>query len=383
VERLLSLGYLSGSVPASETAGVTIYEPEEAWEGLSFFTSGHGPVAILADMNGRVLHTWEYDFWDVWPDFDVPKNNIDTQFWRRAYLFENGDVLAIYDWLGMIKIDKDSNLLWAHPGLCHHDLYVAHDGRIHVLEQEAHVVPRIHRTKPILEDFIAILSPSGEVVRRFSLLEAFEQSAYAPMLKRMPKSGDIMHTNTIEVLDGQLGEISPAFKTGNVLVCLKSIETIAVVDMDTEKVVWALAGRWSMQHQPTVLPNSHMLLFNNKAGDNMSEVIEFDPFTQETVWSYRGDDERPFYSAACGSNQRLQNGNTLITESYNVRAFEVTPDKRIVWEFVNPYRAGENDEFIATLFELVRLAPDFPHGWAKGAVHGDKQPETDEPGSSR
>ena len=61
--------------------------------------------------------------------------------------------------------------------------------------------------------------------------------------------------------------------------------------------------------------------------------------------------------------QRLPNGNTLITESDGGRALEVTPDRRIVWEFFNPHRAGEQGEYIATLFELLRLPPDFPVDW--------------------
>ncbi len=64
-----------------------------------------------------------------------------------------------------------------------------------------------------------------------------------------------------------------------------------------------------------------------------------------------------FFSELCGTCQRLPNGNTLITESTRGRAFEVTPDKEIVWEFFNPHRAGENDELIATLFELIRIPP--------------------------
>jgi len=106
-----------------------------------------------------------------------------------------------------------------------------------------------------------------------------------------------------------------------------------------------------------------MLVFNNEAGDGGSEVIDLDPFTQEVHWSYRGGPVTPFYSATCGSNQRLPNGNTLITETDNGRAFEVTPGGDIVWEFVNPHRAGDDDELIASLFEVVRLPADFPLDW--------------------
>jgi hypothetical protein len=369
IDKLISLGYVSGSKPAPSMSGVTVYDRELSYKGLNFFTSGHAPEAILTNMEGKVLHKWSYDFWKVWPDVKVPNSGRDTQFWRRAYLYENGDLLAIYDWLGIIKLDRDSNLLWSYFGSSHHDLSVTDDGLIYVLDQETKIIPRINTERPCRDEFITVLSPTGKVMKRLSLLEALEKSSYAPILKRMPEWGDILHTNTIEVLDGRLEQINPAFKKGNVLVCYRALETIAVVDMQTDQVVWALVGRWFRQHQPTVLRNGHMLLFNNQAGENSSEVIEFDPFTQKIFWSYAGEPKAPFYSLTCGSNIRLHNGNTLITESDNGRAFEVTPDKTIVWEFVNPYRAvhpKNNTELIATLFEMIRLPADFPLDWLNG-----------------
>lgn len=368
IDKLISLGYVSGSQPSPEFSGITAYDSVLAQPGYNLFTSGHAPAAYLIDMDGQVLHQWQCDFWKVWPEAKLRKKegDRDTQFFRRAYLYENGDILAIYDWLGLVKLDKDSNVLWSYFGWSHHDLCVADNGNIFVLDQESKVIPRINAEHPSRDEFITVLSPEGTVVKRVSLLEALERSAYAPILQRMPKWGDILHTNTIEVLDGRLEHLNPAFKKGNVLVCYRALETIAVVDMATEKVVWALVGRWYRQHQPTVLENGRMLLFNNEAGENSSEVIEFDPFTQEVFWSYVGTATTPFYSMTCGSNIRLPNGNTLITESDNGRAFEVTPDKTIVWEFVNPYRAvhpKNNTELIATLFEMIRLPPDFPLDW--------------------
>ena len=57
----------------------------------------------------------------------------------------------------------------------------------------------------------------------------------------------------------------------------------------------------------------------------------------------------------CGTNQKLPNGNVLITESDYGRAFEVTTDGKIVWEYINPHRADENRELIATLLHVNRL----------------------------
>ena len=95
----------------------------------------------------------------------------------------------------------------------------------------------------------------------------------------------------------------------------------------------------------------------------MSKVVEIDPFTQEMVWAYEGIPENGFFSDVCGSCYRLLNGNTLVIESTAGRAFEVTPEKQIVWEYFNPERAGEDRSLVAMLLDCVRLPADFPLDW--------------------
>lgn len=366
VERLMALGYVSGSVAAGVAAGVTVYDRELAFNGANLLTSGHAPEALLVDMEGRVLHTWRCEFEDAWPGRALPRGDVNSGFWRRAYLYPNGDVLAIFEGLGLIKVDRESNLIWRYDGFCHHDLFVEDDGTILVLEREPRIVPEIDPQRPILEDFVTTLSASGEFIGRVSVLRALENSDYSALMKRVTQPGDVFHTNTLELLDGTLEGRSPAFRRGRVLVSILVLDTVAVIDLDDRKVTWALTGLWCEQHQPTVLPDGHMLVFDNEAGPGTSRVLEIDPLTQEVFWRYEGAVGSPFYSSTCGSNQRLPNGNTLITESDSGRAFEVQRDGTIVWEFVNPYRAGKNGEFIATLFEVVRLDPDFPLDWTRG-----------------
>ena len=48
------------------------------------------------------------------------------------------------------------------------------------------------------------------------------------------------------------------------------------------------------------------------------------------------------------------------------RAFEITMDGEIVWEFYNPHRSGEAGEFIARLYDVVRLSSDYPLDWLDG-----------------
>lgn len=361
--RLATLGYLRGVKPAGVHEGVTLYDPERAYGGLNLFTSGHGPEALLMNMSGEVLHTWRCDFSRVWPDWDEAQGATGAEHWGFARLCDNGDLLAIFNWFGLIKLDRDSNLLWSHAGRSHHDLFVTRDGSIYTLDTEHRMMPEINEEDPVADNFITVLSSDGEVLRRISILEAFRRSDYAPMLDHVGSHRDVLHTNTIEVFDGRLEHRSPAFKEGNVLLSFRELDAIAVVDMEAEEVVWALWGGWRRQHQPTILPNGRMLLFDNLAGEGASEVVEFDPFTQEIFWSYGGDAATGFFTEACGRNQRLPNGNTLITESDSGRAFEVTPDKIVIWEYVNPHRAGAENELIATIPVMVRLSPALPLDW--------------------
>jgi hypothetical protein len=365
IERLESIGYLAGHYEATGTSGVTIHDAERAWEGYNFYTSGHFPGAVLMDMSGNVLHEWRCSFLTAFPDAGELIDPDRSNRWRYAHLYENGDVLGIYEGLGLVKLDKDSNIIWAHKGGEHHDLKVADDGRIYVLSREAHMVRWLNQRDPVLEDYITILSPDGELLRRVSLLTALSDSHFSNLMKcsRMQKSGDIFHTNAVEILDGSMADRIPAFKEGNILTSFRRMDTIAVVDMDLEKVVWTRFGLWLAQHDPTPLANGDIMVFDNRGLDDRSRVVEFDPATVAPVWIYEGDSEHPFYTGAGGANQRLPNGNTLITETDYGRAFEVTRDGEIVWEYTNPARAGKSNELIASIFEMIRLPLDFQLGW--------------------
>jgi hypothetical protein len=178
--------------------------------------------------------------------------------------------------------------------------------------------------------------------------------------------GNIFH-NTLEVLDGRAADLHPAFRRGNVLISGKNTHAIAVVELERRKVVWAHRGSYRRQHDPTITTGRNLLLFDNRGRVGRSTILEYRLPGMEVIWRYSGSDERPFYSHTCGASERLPNGNTLITETDGGRAFEVTAGGEIVWEFYNPARAGDRNEFIATISEMIRVPLDLPVHWASGA----------------
>jgi hypothetical protein len=372
IEQLEAIGYASGSTEATGPGGLVTVDPERTVPGYTFMTSGHAPEAFLVDPAGRIVHRWRRDYHEIWSEQRAARRDDESGFWRRARLLPNGHVLAIFDGIGLIEVDASSRLVWARANGAHHDLDLDAAGRIHVLTRAAQMMPDVHPDAPVLEDFVEVLEPDGTPVRRVSLLEAFERSAWADVARSTyGRGGDLFHMNTVTWLDGRLADRLPAFRAGNVLVSSFPMHVIAVLDLDREEIVWLQRGRYRNQHDPQVLENGNVLLFDNRGGNRdavrASAVVEIDPATGEERWAYRAPSAGDFYSATCGAAQRLASGNTLITESDRGRAFEVTSDGRVVWDYRNPHRAGPDGRFIATLFEAWRLPPDFPLDWLEPA----------------
>ena len=74
--------------------------------------------------------------------------------------------------------------------------------------------------------------------------------------------------------------------------------------------------------------------------DNGHYLIEDDnAFGPEgTTWEYVAPDTLSFYASFISGAHRMQNGNTFINEGPRGRFFEVTPEREIVWEYLNQYR---------------------------------------------
>jgi hypothetical protein len=366
-----SLPYLSGYRPAPEESGVTRYDPGRAFDGLNIFASGHGQEASIIDMKGGVVHSWSYDIRRLWPD--APREQPEMwSFWRRVLVLDDGSLLAIYEGIGIIKLDRNSNLIWSHRGGEHHDMALTENGDIYVLTRKVREAPELGPIYDLLDDCITLLDSEGRLVEEFSIYDAFMASRYKDIFRVLRQNmgkykGDVFHTNTLKLLDGNPTGAPAAFRKGNIMISCRNNDCIAVIDPRGRKVVWALCGTsprvllWQAQHEPVLLASGNILLLDNTGNRGRygaSKVVEFDPGTLDVRWAYEGRENEEFSTPTCGTAERLPNGNTLITESDNGRAFEVTPDKEIVWEYLNPRRAGEDGELVATLFHLSRLTPD-------------------------
>jgi hypothetical protein len=346
--------------------GVTVDKPGQTYDGFTLFTTNLGARATLLDMRGKVIHQWELPFSQAWPrPPHVPSPLGDEQIhWFRCHLFPNGDLLAIYQadndtpsGYGLVKLNKDSKLLWKYDGRVHHDLDVDEKGTIYTL---THQLKRQAPTgldylpTPYVADSLVLLSPDGREVESVPVAEAIRDSAYSLLLSTsiaehalpkdraqltssfeaflQPAKGDHFHTNSVKVLTQARARKFPLFQAGQVLISLRSLHAIAVLDVRKRSLVWAALGPWRIQHEAEFLDNGHLLLFDNHGWSKGCRVIEYDPVTQAIPWVYSDAGSALFHAAFRGTQQRLPNGNTLIVDPDNRRLFEVTEGKELVWE---------------------------------------------------
>ena len=369
------LPYFLWAPAVHDGKGVTIYDRTAAFPGLTLIMSTDAQEARLVDMEGETVHRWARRFSEVWKNpthLSKPLGD-DYVFWRAAQVFPNGDLLVIYvgegstPWgYGLAKLDKDSNVIWTYSAQVHHDLTVGPDGRIYTLVHEMVQKPNALAPDiplPYIDDFLVVLSPDGKELERVSILEALAKSDYPGVLPQIAASaagkGDAIHTNAVELVRKRTSSGGLTFEPGQVIISMRNLSSIALLDLKTKRVEWLIHGGWQVQHDPDLLENGHIMLFDNRgnlAGGGASRILEFDPATGAEVWQYTGSDEAPFYSPWRGRQQKLPNGNLLITESSGGRLFEVTPDKKIVWEYVTPVRGGKSQSYTPWITGGQRLA---------------------------
>jgi len=352
--------------------GLIGWERGAAFDGYTLFAPmmGDGTV-LLIDMEGNVAHQWRMpyppgDYGRLLPDGHLfycgktPDTNPRFPTWP---LFKGGAVMEV-DWEG--------NTVWElkHPDH-HHDARLTTDGTVLLLTIERvpeEIAERVQgglsgtEHSGMWADRILEVTKGGDVVWEWHAYEHLDPAA--DRLGPHEWREEWTHGNT--VLE------TPQ---GGVMVSFRNISTVAVIDRRTGDFVWKLGPpALAQQHDPQVLDNGNILVFDNgvhreNSPLSYSRVAEIDPRTKRTAWEYRDLPLQSFFSPYISGAQRLPNGNTLICEGCTGRLFEVTPDRRVVWEYISPYFSetpllGTNN----WVFRAFRYSREDLRRWSGGTL---------------
>ena len=354
IRQLEALGYAAGSQPGSSQTGVQVHLIQQADSSPRLYTSGHAAMAGILTPDGTRQHVWRAPFNTVFPKLLKRRKEEGANYFRRAWLLPEGHLLALFEGIGLVRLDAQSEVIWAIENNAHHDLAFLDDGTAAVLTRHADVLPEVDTDDAILEDFVTIVDlQAGTSIRSFSLLTAVRDSNHALLFDdSQRRKGDLFHTNSIRVLDGAHVDKNAAFAAGNYLLSSRILDAIFVVDAETERVIWTLQGPFKRQHDPHFLDNGNLLLFDNVGlSKEQSRVLEMDPNSGEIVSSYTGTEQAPLFSRTCGLVQALPNGGRRIVESAGGRVLDIDVQGQVVWSWNSPHRV-QNDSLVATLFQM-------------------------------
>ena len=164
----------------------------------------------------------------------------------------------------------------------------------------------------------------------------------------------IDHSVTSEEAAGHTG--GQAGKGGGLLYRWGNPQAYRAGSPADQQLFWAHDAQWI---EPGLPGAGNIIIFNNgndyeDAKRRYSSIDEFTPPVDgfdyrlepreagsaygpaQPVWRYVGEPPSDFYAPFASGVQRLPNGNTLICSSNIGTFFEVTPEGKTVWKYVNP-----------------------------------------------
>jgi hypothetical protein len=387
-----------GAGPARYERGTTILKPDRVQPGYTLCNvPARDDVSLIAH-DGQVVHRWLH----------VDGLPMDT----TPIPLDNGHLLVRYErpWLEgkartLAELDWNGNVVWEFDDpdyqYMHHDHRPLPNGNVLVLAYRMRSAPEI-ADYPVKDDIIFEVTREGEVVWEWSTVDHFEQLGFDRKARAairneetFPynlKRGDVFHANSIQPLPENkwFDNGRTKFKPGNILVSQRNTNIIFIIDRETGDIVWKMGPRNGVtigQHDPNMIPKGfpgagNILVFDNGGRGGYpperyrpySRVLEINPVNRRVVWSYDGESSgaprASLFSEFTSNARRLENGNTLITDSTWGRIVEVARDGTVLWEWLSPWVYQPYKRLRLKVPRCYRVPPEWPAGPLTGSEQG-------------
>ncbi len=343
---------------AFRKTGLRFHNPNLSVKGYTLFTPMMGDSVYLIDMAGLVVKQWRFD--DFIPDHakllasgnllvsgktkadaqrqvelkeeDYP-HNLDLHFFRLGGGYSE-----------LREYSPKGELTWSFREIgIHHDFIIKDNGNLLIPQWvilPADIARKVKggikekQAMPMLADDIIEINRQGEILERFSTWQYLDpvKDPIQPLETRW----EWTHLNSVDVQGDAL------------LVSCRDNSRVFAFDTKTSELLFKVTEPMvSMQHHATFLGNGNIQIFDNGMNKPLSipfsRIIEFDPVKNDLVWEYKGEPSEQFFSGHISGAQRLAMANVLICEGSSGRLFEVTRNKTIVWEYINPFVGANAD----------------------------------------
>ena len=255
VSRLLTLPYLNRQsyklLPPDGKEGVLKYLPDRSSKGINVFGGGEDQAAAyFMDMEGNIFHEIIYK---------NPEIKKGSAFGIEIILpCGNNRFLLLCGNKALIMMDWDANVIWETKGNFHHDMDMDDQGNIYAVMTKKISSPAVRENILIEDDVFVVLSPSGKVKEKKSLMEKKQrilitgatgfigrhlakamlaESINFSIFARSTSDIDWFETNRIPIYKGDLRDIetiSEAVKDHDVVINLAGAADVSDLKVNRE-----------------------------------------------------------------------------------------------------------------------------------------------------
>jgi hypothetical protein len=354
------------SIAKTALKGVTYFDRRKAADGYTLFSTYNKDVWLI-DMEGYIVNRWRMPYSPGAHQWLLPNGNL-----LFAGMLKSHEELGLPVEMAaiggiLLDVDWNSNLVWkADVPYQNHDIRPLENGN--VLYHSYHpdgilpkdVADRMKGGRPGTEfngnvwgDMVHEVDRDGKIVWEWKVYEHLD-----PVIDK----SCALENRTLWPYINSLW----ICKDGNLLMSLRAANEVIKISRKTGEVLARYGvGKITHQHDAHELENGNILLFDNGSHrheykPNYSRVVEIDPEPDEIVWEYKPTPPSDFYSPVCGGCERLENGNTVICDSWSGRVFEVTYEGELVWEYLSPFVGSIVGMNTTMMWRAHRYTPDYP-----------------------
>ncbi len=308
--------------------------------------AGQSVAKLIRLSDQKVIHQWtpHYNEFALKYSFKEKgwiKPDAKNQRLYHPLLLPDGSIVFNYMMSTLVKIDKNSKLVWASKEIYHHSTEQDADGNFWT---PSVIVPSTYLAG-ILDDFkdsaLTEVSPEGKVIFRRSVAQLLIKNGYRALLMGVGiYESDPLHLNDIQpaLTSGRY------WKKGDLLVSLRNRSTIFLYRPSTDKVIWLKTGPWLNQHDANFVDDERISVFGNNMVRAHGNEWLIDGHNEEYIYNFTTDSTITPYTAFLtgakvataneGQATILPNGDLFVEETNENRLLRGNT-KSVEWQYVD------------------------------------------------
>ncbi len=334
--------------------GINYYDKNFEDKGFILYSSidkDINPITVLFDIEKREkVFIWKWPIQDIFDNSTIGKKITKCCFRaQHPIIMKNGDLISNSSQGPLVRINKNSELVWLVDRQTHHSISLDHKGNV--------VVPVVSQSppdkniNPTREDGYIVVDPNtGEVIFEENLRDILEINSYFGLLYGIgiPEQ-DLIHLNDVEIILK-----NDAFvKKGDLVFSLRNLSTVFLYRPSSKKIIWLKNGPWLKQHDVDYIGDGNFTIFDNGVIDDayFSEIKENQPANRyiknnNSIMNYnmKNDtitkifsltEKNSIFTPTQGLHRILRNKDVFVEESDMAILHRVSKDQKLVWSYVH------------------------------------------------